>query len=364
MTSEVVTKIAIDVREACGHATGVGRIIVEVLREWAAMPEAQQCEFILCANQQPPSFPGLRAEVRVKPGHGVWWEQAVFPRLAGAADADVIFAPAYSGPLTTTIPMVVAIHDVSFAAHPEWYRWREGLRRRLLARAAAQKAARIITISEFSRREIVEHLGVTADKVDVVYPGIARPLASLAPASPAPRTLFVGSIFNRRHIPEMIDGFDRLARRRRDAHLVIVGENRTFPPLDLDKIAARAAHANRIRLVPYVPEDALETLYADARAFVFLSEYEGFGLTPAEALARGIPIVVLDTPIAREIYGDAALYVAHPDPALIDAALDRALYDESARTAVTSRAGAVLSRYSWRDCASRILDVLTSAAAA
>jgi glycosyltransferase involved in cell wall biosynthesis len=361
VTSAAVTKIAIDVREACGHPTGVGRIILEVLREWATLPAARECEFILCATETPPVFNGLRAEVSVHAGHGVWWEQLVFPRLARRGGADVIFSPAYSGPLVTAIPLVVAIHDVSFAAHPEWYRSREGLRRRLLARAAAQKAARVITISEFSRREIVDHLGVTRNKVELVYPGVTLPRApSALPASavPAPLVLYVGSLFNRRHIPELMEGFDRLARRRREARLVIVGENRTFPPLDIDALRARTSQADRIELIPYVSDEALDTLYSQARAFVFLSDYEGFGLTPAEALARGVPIVVLDTPIAREIYGDAAIYVAQPDPALIAAALERALYDEDTRRAIISQANAVISQYTWRACAAGILDVL------
>ena len=107
-------------------------------------------------------------------------------------------------------------------------------------------------------------------------------------------------------------------------------------------------------------EEELAALYASAQGFVFLSEYEGFGLTPLEALSAGVPIVVLDTPVAREIYGDAAAYVARPDPALIDAALDRVLFNEGERSRILANATSVLARYSWRDCAARVLEVLTS----
>ena len=72
--------------------------------------------------------------------------------------------------------MVVAIHDVSFAAHPEWFRWREGARRRTIVRLAARSARRIITISRFSKREIIAHLGVERDKIVVAYPGVTAGL--------------------------------------------------------------------------------------------------------------------------------------------------------------------------------------------
>ena len=91
---------------------------------------------------------------------------------------------------------------------------------------------------------------------------------------------------------------------------------------------------------------------------VFLSEYEGFGLTPLESLAAGIPIVVLDTPVAREVYGDAALYVSEPDPARIAVAVRRALFDEPERARMFAAARRMLPRYSWERCAEQVLRVL------
>ena len=115
---------------------------------------------------------------------------------------------------------------------------------------------------------------------------------------------------------------------------------------------------DRIARRDYLPDEQLAALYGRARAFVFLSEYEGFGLTPLEALRVGIPIVVLDTPVAREIYGAAALYVERPEPALIEAALERVLVDEAERARIFAAARGTLARYSWRACAEQVLDVL------
>jgi glycosyltransferase involved in cell wall biosynthesis len=295
-----------------------------------------------------------------KENGGTMWEQLTLPRLVGKAKADVLFAPGYTGPLRCPAPMVLTIHDVSFVAHPEWFRWREGLRRRTLTRLAARRAVRVLTVSEFSKREIAQRLEIDPAKVQAIYSGVTSLDAARALTAREPLVLSVGSIFNRRHIPELIEGFARLARRRGDARLEIVGDNRTTPPIAVDAIVQRTGLGDRIRVRQYVTDEELASLYSRARAFAFLSEYEGFGLTPLEALGAGIPGVMLDTPVAREIFGEAALYVDRPEPALIETALETALIDEGARQRVLGAARNLLPRYSWRDCAAKVLDVLVT----
>ena len=347
-------RIAIDARELEGKPTGVGRFLGELLAAWKTMAEAQAHDFVLIAPQ----------------GHdrGTFWEQIDLPKLVRAAHADVLFSPGYTGPIRSRVPMVLAIHDVSFAAHPEWFSWREGARRRSVTLLAARAAQRVITISAFSKREIVTHLGIHESKVSVIYPGIKafdagrRPTGGVGrPVTGRLTILFVGSIFNRRHIPELIEGVARLAQAHPDIHLQIVGDNRTSPHIDVQALAHATKLADRIHLRSYVPDDQLRTLYAESAAFVFLSEYEGFGLTPLEALAAGLPILLLDTPVAREVCGDAAAYVKRADPLSIEEALRPLLFDGVTRDQLLRAAEGVLPRYSWTDCARQVLRVLVDA---
>jgi glycosyltransferase involved in cell wall biosynthesis len=257
---------------------------------------------------------------------------------------------------------VLVIHDVSFAAHPEWFSWREGLRRRTLTRLGARKAARVITESDFSKREITRLLGIASSDVDVIYLGastLKQPAA--ASAERLPIVLFVGSIFNRRHIPELVEGFGRLAGRMPQARLEIVGDNRTTPRVDMNRLIAASGVADRVHWRSYISDTDLASLYATASAFVFLSDYEGFGLTPIEAMAAGIPIVVLDTEISREIYGPAAEYVQRPDPGLIATALERVLTANADRDRLIDAGAQQVERYSWRECAQRTLQVILTA---
>jgi glycosyltransferase involved in cell wall biosynthesis len=355
-------RVAIDARELAGRPTGVGRYLAGILDAWATLPAASSHDFFLCTSDPAHAALGRhdRVSTVVARGSGTWWEQWALPRLVRQVRADVLFAPGYTAPLLCPAPIVVTIHDVSFAAHPEWFGWREGLRRRTLTRLTAARAARVLTVSEFSKREISSSLGIRTGKIDVIYEGVPELTVDRTQPISAPTILYVGSLFNRRRIPELVDGFARLARKRTDVRLEIVGDNRTTPHIDIDGLAAATGVGDRIARRAYLPDTQLAALYGRASAFVFLSDYEGFGLTPLEALAVGIPIVVLDTPVAREVYGAAALYVDRPEPALIEAALERILVDEAERARILTAAKDTLARYSWRGCAQQVLDVLSA----
>ena len=260
------------------------------------------------------------------------------------------------------VPTVVAIHDLSFVAHPEWFRLREGVRRRWLTRESAIRARAIVTISEFSRGELIERLGVPGERVHVIPPGITAPVERHDGGTREERVLFVGSVFNRRHVPDLVRAFGLIARARPAASLDLVGDNRTYPHEDIERVIVSEGLAQRVRWHRYVGDEELGRLYAGARAFAFLSEYEGLGLTPLEALAAGVPPVVLDTPVARESCGDAALYVPEGDIAATARALERALVDETIRAQVLAAAPAALAKYSWIRAAEQTLAVIEQSA--
>ena len=302
-------RIGIDARELCGHSTGVGRYLGGLLREWQDSDEAQRHEFVLYAVEPLPM--PLRSDqfkTRIVAGPpGTWWEQARLPRAVAGDAIDVFFAPAYTFALRLHVPTVVAIHDISFIAHPEWFGVREGLRRRWLTTQSAAHARTIITISEFSRREIIDRLNIAPIRVVVIPPGIATD--DTPDTARSGGILYVGSIFNRRRVPDLIRAFGPIARAYPSVTLDIVGDNRSHPHQDIRGLIAREGLEAQARWRAYVPDEGLHALYHNARAFAFLSEYEGLGLTPLEALAAGVPPVLLDTPVARESCGSAALYV-------------------------------------------------------
>src|SRR5262249_18474470 len=263
----------------CGDSTGVGRYLSGLLREWAVGDSARRHEFVLYAHQPLAApFDARRFPSRVVQGRGgTRWEQQQLLPVVARDHLDVFFAPGYTAPLFVRLPLVVAIHDVSFAAHPEWFSAREGLRRRLITRRVAAAARAITTLSEFSKRELIELLGVAADKIHIIRPGITAP--HLAPRTQplAPRVLYVGSIFNRRHVPDLIQAFARVARTHPEAMLDLVGHDRSYPRQDIPAAIRRERMEGRILWHHYASDAELASLYASATAFAFLSEYEGLG---------------------------------------------------------------------------------------
>ncbi len=367
-------RIGVDARELGGAPTGVGRYLSELLERWLARDDADARRFVLYVPSRGFDFHALGAltssrflEVRAVGGAaGTRWEQMALPSAANRDGLNVFFAPAYSGPLRLMAPMVLVIHDLSYYAHPEWFPWPGGLRRRTLTRWSARGATRVLTVSAFSAQEIERYLDVPRTKLEVVYHGLppaGRFGEAGRPAPPRePLVLFAGSIFNRRHVPDLVRAFARVASRQPDARLVVAGENRTMPREDPAGLARELGIGDRVDVRSYVADAELGALYARAGVFAFLSEYEGFGLTPLEALAHGVPVVVGDTAVAREVYGEAALYVPPGDLDAAAAAIERLLVDAAARAAALARAAELLPRYSWERAAERTLAVLEGAA--
>ena len=388
-------RIGVDARELCGRATGVGRYLGGLLQEWARGGPAGAGDFVLYAPEAIAlPLDARKFRTRIVPGRpGTWWEQVTLRREATADSLDVWFAPGYTAPLRLRVPVVVAIHDLSFVAHPEWFTVREGARRRWMVRQTAAAAEAVITISEFSRRELIERLDVEPARIHVVPPGVgagdwgtrgqrgedpsagsSRSTRSPAgantissprvPMSPRPlRVLYVGSIFNRRHVVDLIRAVAPIARARSDVALDIVGDNRSYPHQDLRATIAGEGLTDCVQWHEYVSDEELHAMYARARAFAFLSEYEGLGLTPLEALAAGLPPVLLDTPVARESCAAAAVYVPLNDLPALTRALESALFDDRLRAALLAAAPAALAKYSWTRAAADTLAVLQRAAA-
>jgi glycosyltransferase involved in cell wall biosynthesis len=353
-------RIGVDARELVGHVTGVGRYLGGLLNEWTASGATSRHHVVLYAPAPlPAEYSAFHVRVLPARSAGTLWQQTTLASAARRDSLDVFFAPQYTAPLFLDVPVVLVLYDISFVAHPEWFRTREGARLRMFTRFSTERSRDIITISEFSRREIGEHLRVDRRRIHVIPPGVALRTSMSANAHPpGRRLLYVGSIFNRRHVPDLIGAFSAVARAHPDASLDLVGDNRSYPFEDVTSAIEREALGDRIRWHRYAAEEQLAELYRRASAFAFFSEYEGLGMTPLEALAAGAPSVLYDTPVARESCGDAALYVPAGDHAAATRAIETLLYDEATRTRLLAAAAGTLARYSWTRAAVATLRVL------
>jgi glycosyltransferase involved in cell wall biosynthesis len=356
--------IGLDARDIAGSPTGVGRYVAGVLQEWSrqAFPHA----VTLFVHRDAPAWIAdlsFQCAVDIAPAQvaGTRWEQITLAGRVNRAGVDVLLSPAYTAPLRLRVPSVVIIHDVSFFAQPDGFRWREGMRRRLVTRLSASRAAAVVTVSRFSADEISRHLGIPRERIVLAPQGAPAWKGGTPASSRAPLVLSVGTLFNRRHLPMLIAAVARVRTSVPDVRLAVIGANQTIPAIDPNALARAAGLGDAFTWRPYVSDAELDELYGSARVFAFLSDYEGFAMTPMEAAAHGVPSVLLDTPVAREVYGDAAVRVARDVPS-ISGAIETLLTDPAAHAGLVERGRARLAAFTWAHTAAVLRDTLEDAA--
>jgi glycosyltransferase involved in cell wall biosynthesis len=364
--------IGIDARELGGRATGTGRYLRSLMSAWSG----SGTERFIAYLDAPPQTPLPSSErytwraLASAPVRGLVWQERLLAPAARRDRVDVLFAPAYQCPLSIARPRVTAVHDLSFFFCAHDFGLVEGLRRRLLVAASIRASRAILACSRFTRDEIARRFPDAAGRVHHVPLGADDSLP-LAPAREearrrlglaGPLILWVGSVFNRRCLPELLAAGALLRDRWPDLRIDIIGDNRTRPQRDLEALARQSDMTEHVRYSGFVDDDALALRYAAADVLVQLSDYEGFGLPALEAMARGVPVVASDRPALSEVAGDAACAVNPRDPREIAQALARVLGDSAFALRLRDRGRARAARFSWDATAARVLAILRQAA--
>ncbi len=300
------------------------------------------------------------------------WMLTGLPRAARRAQLDLFHAPSYTAPVGGPRPLVLTIHDISYERNPEWYPYKRDPLRRAFYRHSARSADRVITDSQFSKREIVEVYALSPDTIDVV-PLAAAPGFCEGPALPLPSgwpshfVLHVGDLHVRRNLP-MLARAVAAVRSRHAAWsglgLVLAGVDRGTGA-DLERLSATLG--GPVPLVTFAgtaPEPLLLSLYRAASALVYPSRYEGFGLPLLEAMACGTPVIAARTSSIPEVVGEAAVLLDPDDEEGWIAAIERVLEDAPHRARLRDAGVSRAREFSWRRTAEetarvyrRLLDI-------
>jgi glycosyltransferase involved in cell wall biosynthesis len=272
----------------------------------------------------------------------------------------------YSAPLVATCPVVVTVHDISFVAHPEWFSARDLRVLSLTVPWSMRRAARILTVSELCRAEIIEHYRVPEERV-VAIPNAAGPAAQPLTEVEAkdaldqlgldlhrPYLLAVGNLQPRKNLPRLIEAFGRLLTGGMEVDLVIAGPRHY---LGEQVLAAGREVGDRVHFTGYLSDRQLAACYRCAEAFVFPSLYEGFGIPALEAMAHGVPVASSRGGALPEVCGDAALYFDPLEVDSIEAALRRVLSDSELRAGLIKAGHARERHFSWSRSAEQTLAV-------
>lgn len=375
-------KIGIDAKNLESQRTGVGRYLINLLQQWDSFGLPKNIEFILYFRKEVPrdlNLTNLNFKIKLlKHGHfsNALFTHLILPWAAYRDGLDVLFCPAYVSPILYFKKTALTLHDIVYEARPDLYSWPSIFDKILLkkfSKISAKKARRIFVPSGYTKEEVLKYYKVKPDKVVVTYLGAGpsmRPINDDEIVAQIKQNygiadkfiVFVGSIVNRRHLPEVMKAFARIAQELTDYQFLVVGKNHTSPVIEIDSLIQQVNNdlgREAILRKDYFPDADLALLYNAANLLVWLSEYEGFGLPVFEALSCGTPVVTSRVTSIPEIAGEAVLYVKNPnDVEEIYKAIQRGLTDNDLKCNLIKKGLDRAKQFSWRRCAKETLENL------
>lgn len=355
--------IGIDCLLAGERPSGVERATLGLLEGLAEIEPPDQHFAVLIAEGRDdavPPGPALRALTAPRwagrRAGRVLYEQLIAAARLRAESVDVVHGPAYVLPLNWDGPSVVTIHDAITVCRPEWCQWHNVVHYGMVMTASARRASAVVAPSEFTKQELIEHLGVESSRVRVAPLGVSE---SFAPADeeaverlrgrydlPEKYLLSVGNLEPRKNLAGVVRAFEALAGAI-PHHLVIAGKcgwkyKQTLAAIEGSPVA------DRIRRLDWIAEEDLCGLYSGAEVLVQWSLHEGFGLTPLEAMACGTPVVISDGGALPEVAGKAAMVVPlDAGPEGLAGALRELVDDAQARARMSRRGIEHSAKYRW-----------------
>lgn len=356
------------------NATELGRqrggnesFIAGLIEGLAQLKPALRLTLLRCDWGRPVSVPPIFEQVNLGPYRQLpflLWQQTLALRRL---QADWYLANFFLPPL---LPCrgAVAVHDLSFRAHPDYFPPFVSWYMKWLTGAGIRQAQRVLTISDFSRQELLRFYPAPSQKVTVISLGVGRQFQAQPPATQAhsepailakygvtpPYIFAIGNIHPRKNLARLLEAYRRLQVERASLpKLVWAG----LPRWESDSLVTEAQAAGVV-LPGFIEQADLPTFYRQAEMLVYPSLYEGFGLPPVEAMACGTPVIASNTTSLPEVVGQAALTVAPTSPAEIASAMAR-LLDDPTLSQRLRQAGLERSRqFTWVRTARQLLAAL------
>jgi glycosyltransferase involved in cell wall biosynthesis len=293
------------------------------------------------------------------------WPHLILPHRVRKANVDVLHMPANIAPLRLPCPTVVTILDSIPIITPQNFPFFFRNYFRILNPRAARTAARIITISENSKRDIVRHLNIPPEKITVTP---LAPGSEFHPASAEEKErvrkkydldefiLTVGTLEPRKSIPLLLESLALLKQKGAPCFLAHAGSSGWLGD-EATNCVKRFGLSNSVRFLGFVPKEDLVALYSSARVFAFPSIYEGFGLPVLEAMACGCPVIASNSSSIPEIVQDAGILIDPGDPELLADAILRLLKNPGFAKELSEMGLQRAAQFSWRKCAEQTQDV-------
>lgn len=383
-------KIGIDARFYGPLGKGLGRYTTELIRSLESL-DTEHDYVVFLRRENIDQYEPRNSRFRKVLADFRWYsleEQLLFPKLLIREKCDLVHFPHFNVPVFYRRPFIVTVHDLILLRFPTLrattlgslrYRCKFAAYRAVIWNALLRSKS-IITVSEYTKRDILDHYAIPPEKI-IVTPEAAHPFCFCLPnhreralfsrlklVKPdplrgeshgilMPYALYVGNAYPHKNLEALVHAFSGFPDQ--DARLVLVGRDDYF----YKRLARHVAKRNIPSVVfsGIVSDEELDALYRHARVSVFPSLYEGFGLPPLEAMAKGSPVLASRVSAFPEVLGDAALFFDPSRPDDLRTSLVSLWNDESLRLRLRRRGYDRSARFSWEETGERTLFVYDAA---
>jgi len=372
-------RIGIDATPIPHEPVGAGIYIIQLTRALIAVKNELSNlphEFIIFVHRQGyelinvPVTPGVEWIILPdrSPVHRLLWEQAHLPFIVSRLNIDLLHSLHYTRPAFLPCSSVVTFHDMTFLLFPHLHTRIKRVFFPISIRLSARYSQALIAVSECTRRDSIQLLNISPQKIFTVLNGISEEYSQISDATcleeirqkyqlPERFILTVGLIEPRKNLPMLIKAFARLVNSGRSAmHLVIAGRL-GWMYKEIFRLIEILGIKDRVQFTGYLPAKDLSMVYNLAQIFVYPSLYEGFGFPPLEAMACGTPVISTSISAMSELIGDAGILVPPQDEVALAKAMQRVLddFELQKRLSIMGRKHSAL--FTWKRTALETIEV-------
>jgi len=367
--------IAIDARSLENSKTGVSRYLTGLLRFWK---NNKELKLVLYFKDEIPDDDFLKSdnfELKLlknsfKFSSNFFFQHFLLPYYLKKDKIDFFFSPFYLKPFYCPVKSSIALHDISYEAYPKWFDFKSQIILRILSKFSAKTADLIFTVSNYSKNEIIKYYKINPDKITVTYLAADDSFVKIINEEKIKTVrekyniknkfiLCVGSMFTRRHIPEIVAAFKKIAVEYNNYQLLIIGKNHTHPFVDINRKIETINNdlgRNAIIHLDFVDEEDLLAFYSSCEINIYLSDYEGFGLPVIEAQFFGKPVITSHNSSLIEVGGDSVEFVEENTIDEIYKNLNKIISDENYKNKLVELGLKNVERFSWGKCADKTLE--------
>lgn len=372
-------KIAIDAHNLENEQTGVARYLLNMLNVWRNRNDNHQ--YILYFQNKIPANEILNSHKFIKKivknslgiKSNALWQHFTFPKALKKNNIDILFSPSYISPLFYKGKLAIVLHDICYEAHPEWFSPVNRFLLKEISKYSAKKANIVFTVSEYSKKEIVKYYKVDKEKIFVIYNAADPHFSNIENQSLLSTVkekyqiknkfiFFIGSIFNRRYISELLQAFKKIRNNYPQFQLLLIGKNHTYPFIDIERqvqdINILFKDTAIIQQDFIKNDDDLNLLYNAATATIYLSEYEGYGLPLIESMTCSTPVITNSETSLPEIGQNAVLYVDPKSPRDIAAGIEKIILDQNLVKSLREKGIKRSQDFSWEESAKVTIKII------